>query len=44
LDSFRFKRSRFDKVVVNAGGGDDVVKIDEVNGAFTDTEATTVKR
>lgn len=42
LDSFRFKRSQFDRIVVNAGGGDDVVRIDEVNGAFTDAEATTI--
>ena len=42
FDGFRFKRSRFDTIVVNAGGGDDVVRIDEVNGSFTDTEATSV--
>jgi Ca2+-binding RTX toxin-like protein len=39
---FSFKRDKFDKIDVDAGGGDDVVKIDEANGAFTDTEATTL--
>ena len=32
----------FDRIVVNAGGGDDLVRIDQVNGVFTDTEATTI--
>ena len=34
-------RSRFDRIVVNAGGGDDLW-IDDANGTFTDTEATTI--
>jgi Ca2+-binding RTX toxin-like protein len=37
-----FDRSRFERIVVDAGGGDDGVRIDESNGAFTDTEATTL--
>src|SRR5262245_36096693 len=37
-----FKRDRFDHIVVDAGNGDDTIRIDDVNGAFTDTEATTL--
>ena len=37
-----FDRSQFDSIVVNAGDGNDVVGIDESNGVFTDTEATTL--
>jgi Ca2+-binding RTX toxin-like protein len=37
-----FSRSTFTKIVVNTGGGNDVVRIDEVNGVFTDIEATTI--
>ena len=37
-----FKRSDFNQIEVGAGGGDDVVAIDESNGAFTDTEATSL--
>jgi len=40
--SLSFDRSDFDKIVVDARGGNDTVTIDEVNGAFTDTEATTI--
>src|SRR3954462_5291277 len=39
---FAFDRTLFDHIVVNAGGGDDVVRIDQANGAFTDTEITTL--
>ncbi len=39
---FSFDRATFDRIVVNAGGGDDLVRIDQVNGVFTDTEATTI--
>lgn len=39
---FSFDRAQFDTIVVNAGAGDDLVRIDEVNGVFTDTEATTI--
>ena len=38
----RFDRNRFDTIEVEAGFGDDSVRIDEVNGVFTDTEATTL--
>jgi RTX calcium-binding nonapeptide repeat (4 copies) len=40
--NFNFDRSTFDKIAVHAGGGDDVVRIAEGNGAFTDTEKTTI--
>ncbi|MGH3040705.1 MAG: hypothetical protein ACRDNG_03015 [Gaiellaceae bacterium] len=39
---FSFDRATFDTIVVNAGSGDDLVRIDEANGVFTDTEATTI--
>ena len=39
---FSFDRSLFYQILVNAGGGDDVVRIDEGNGIFTDTEITTL--
>ena len=35
-------RNRFDRIFVFALGGDDRVLIDEANGVFTDTEATTL--
>jgi Ca2+-binding RTX toxin-like protein len=38
----RFDRTRFDTIEVETGFGDDSVRIDEVNGVFTDTEATTL--
>ena len=41
-DSRFFKRDKFDHIVVDAGGGDDTVRIDESNGVFTDTELTTL--
>ena len=41
-DSDFFKRDKFDHIVVDAGGGDDSVSIDESNGVFTDTELTTL--
>src|SRR3954469_6325659 len=37
-----FARSRFDRIVVDAGRGDDTLSIDESNGRFTDTQATTL--
>ncbi|MGH3078371.1 MAG: hypothetical protein ACRDPZ_09325, partial [Gaiellaceae bacterium] len=36
------RRDRFDEIVVGANGGDDLVRIDEANGVFTDTERTTL--
>lgn len=39
---YRFARDLFDCIQINAGGGDDVVRIDETNGIFTDTEITTI--
>jgi Ca2+-binding RTX toxin-like protein len=40
---FDFRRTRFDSIDVRAGDGDDVLTIDESNGSFTDTEATTLE-
>ena len=40
---FEFGRGLFTSVVVNAGGGNDVVLVSEANGVFTTTEATTLK-
>ena len=37
-----FDRQTFSKIVVNAGAGDDTLRIDRSNGAFTDTELTTL--
>jgi Ca2+-binding RTX toxin-like protein len=39
---FSFDRALFDHIVVKAGAGDDVIRIDEANGIFTDTEITTL--
>jgi Ca2+-binding RTX toxin-like protein len=38
----RVDRGRFDSIVVTARRGADAVRIDEVNGVFTDTEQTTI--
>jgi Ca2+-binding RTX toxin-like protein len=40
--NFSFKRKRIRKIVLNARGGADVARIDEVNGMFTDTIATKI--
>src|SRR4051812_41026210 len=37
---FAFARSQFRTVDVQAGGGDDTVRVDQSNGAFTDTGIT----
>ncbi len=39
---FRFKRAHIAKIIVRARGGDDDVRIDESNGAFTTTIPTTI--
>jgi Ca2+-binding RTX toxin-like protein len=39
---FSFDRTRVAAIAVDAGAGDDLVRIDESNGAFTDTIATTL--
>jgi Ca2+-binding RTX toxin-like protein len=39
---FSFARSAIAKIAVNAGAGNDVVRIDESNGLFTDTIPTTI--
>jgi Ca2+-binding RTX toxin-like protein len=37
-----FPRDQFTTIEVEAGNGDDLVRIDQANGVFTDTEATTL--
>ena len=39
---FQVRRRRFDRIIVNAGGGNDLVRIDESNGAFTTTTPTQI--
>jgi Ca2+-binding RTX toxin-like protein len=39
---FSFDRSLFDHITINAGGGADTLRIDQINGGFTDTEITTL--
>ncbi len=39
---FSFDRAQFDRIDVQAGNGDDDIRIDEANGVFTDTEVTTI--
>ena len=39
---FSFFRSTFDAILVEAGNGDDTIRIDQTNGVFTDTERTVV--
>jgi Ca2+-binding RTX toxin-like protein len=39
---FSFKRAHIARIIVSARGGDDDVRIDESNGAFTTTIATTI--
>ncbi|HEY7970733.1 MAG TPA: hypothetical protein VID95_12115 [Candidatus Limnocylindrales bacterium] len=39
---FSFFRSTFDTILVEAGNGDDTIRIDQTNGTFTDTERTVV--
>lgn len=39
---FSFDRALFDHILVKAGPGDDVLRIDESNGVFTDSEITTL--
>jgi Ca2+-binding RTX toxin-like protein len=42
LAEFTFSRDVFDHILVDAGGGNDSVRIDDLNGIFTDTELTTL--
>jgi Ca2+-binding RTX toxin-like protein len=37
-----FDRAAFERIVVDAGGGADRIRMDEANGVFTDTETTTI--
>jgi Ca2+-binding RTX toxin-like protein len=40
---FAFDRTTFSRISVRSGAGDDDVRVDEANGAFTDAEATTIE-
>src|SRR5688572_28025913 len=40
---FTFDRNAFSRISVRSGAGDDDVRVDEANGAFTDAEATTIE-
>jgi hypothetical protein len=40
--NFSFERKRIKKIVLNARGGADLARIDEVNGVFTDTIPTKI--
>jgi Ca2+-binding RTX toxin-like protein len=42
LAGHNLRRDRFDEILVEAGRGNDLVRIDESNEAFTATEATTL--
>src|SRR5215470_8007732 len=39
---FSFDLSKFSAIVIDAGGGDDIVRMDESNGAFTNQEQITI--
>lgn len=39
---FTFDRSRFDRISIDAGGGADIIRMDESSGAFTTEEQTTI--
>jgi Ca2+-binding RTX toxin-like protein len=39
---FQVRRHRFDRIVVDAGSGNDLARIDESNGAFTTTTPTQI--
>ncbi|MDX2197794.1 MAG: calcium-binding protein [Phycisphaerae bacterium] len=39
---YSFDRSLFNCIRIDARGGDDFIRIDEVNGAFTNTQITTI--
>jgi Ca2+-binding RTX toxin-like protein len=40
---FSFARAEVTRIALDGGNGDDVVRIDESNGVFTDTIATTIR-
>jgi predicted lipoprotein with Yx(FWY)xxD motif/Ca2+-binding RTX toxin-like protein len=40
--NFTFKRERIAQIVVDGGAGDDIIRIDESNGVFTDSLPTTI--
>jgi Ca2+-binding RTX toxin-like protein len=39
---FSFARASFNTIVLNGGGGNDALRIDESNGVFSDTQHTTI--
>jgi Ca2+-binding RTX toxin-like protein len=39
---FQVRRHRFNRIIVNAGAGNDLVRIDDSNGAFTTTTPTQI--
>src|SRR5262249_31773765 len=39
---FSFDRSKFSSIVIDAGAGDDIVRMDESNGVFTNDEQITI--
>ena len=39
---FTFNRSRFNRIIVHAGSGNDTLSVDESNGVFVNREATTL--
>ena len=41
--NFTFRRSSFKRIVVNGAGGNDRLRIDDANGAFTNREKTTLR-
>ena len=43
LADFAFERASVASIIVNAGNGDDLVRVDESNGVFTDSIATTIE-
>lgn len=41
--TLHFNRTTFTRIAIRSGAGDDDIRIDESNGAFTDTEQTTIE-
>lgn len=38
-----FDRATFDRILIQSRAGDDVIRMDDANGVFTDTEITTIR-
>ena len=43
VDQVSFDRATFSRIAIRSGAGTDTVRIDDSNGAFTDTETTTIE-